>query len=232
VTVTTTPTVEMVDRIRDTVVSGRAADHLRIYFHGSTVDRRGSKPQAGRWFDRLGGGGDRPAVANVVTADDLVAVALLNVRIRPRVAVGLLIEQSDRLTELLRQIPTDLDLRDAEDEVLAASAPLCRAWRLLREGPGDKPADRWVTAGKLLARKRPRLVPSYDRVVREMIAGPRHLWWLTARTAMRDPEVSDALTRLRCEAQVPAVVADLRLLDVVLWMEGSRRGLQNGIVEE
>jgi hypothetical protein len=226
------PTEAVVDRVRDTVVSRRSADHLRIYFHGSTVDRRGAGPRAGRWFERLGGGGDRPEVANVVTAEDLVAVNLLNVRIRPRVAVQLLVEQSDRISELLRQVPVDLDLRDADDEVLEEKAPLCRTWRLLREGPGDKPANRWVTAGKLLARKRPRLVPSYDSVVREMISGPRYRWWRTAREAVRDPEVAETLQALREEAQVPAVVSDLRVLDVVLWMEGSRRGLQNGIVEE
>jgi hypothetical protein len=230
--VTVTTIDEAVARVRDTVLDNRAADHLSIYFHGSTLDRRGSAPLVGRWFERLGGGGDRPEVADVVTAEDLVAVALLNVRIRPRVAVQLLVEHSDELTKLLCQIPVDLDLRDAEDDVLAESAPLCRAWRLVREGTGDKPADRWVTAGKLLARKRPRLVPAYDRVVRELISGPRHYWWPTARAAMRDPEVTAALVELRERAKIVPVVTDLRMLDVVLWMEGSRRGLQNGIVEE
>jgi hypothetical protein len=34
---------------------------------------------SGAYFERLGGGGDRPEVANQVTADDLLAVSVLGV---------------------------------------------------------------------------------------------------------------------------------------------------------
>ena len=43
----------------------------------------------------------------------------------------------------------------------------------------------WVTAGKLLARKRPRLIPVYDRVVRCALGRPAKPWrWLNDAFAL------------------------------------------------
>jgi hypothetical protein len=47
-------------------------------------------PFTGGRFDRLGGGGDRPEVGDIITSDDLIAVEMLSVRVPPKVALDLL----------------------------------------------------------------------------------------------------------------------------------------------
>ncbi|MFG2801260.1 DUF6308 family protein [Streptomyces pseudovenezuelae] len=65
-----------------------------------------AEPFTGSRFEHLAGGGDRQPVANLVTADDLIAVQTLSVRIPARVALDLL--EGDlglRLSELLSRVP-------------------------------------------------------------------------------------------------------------------------------
>jgi hypothetical protein len=88
-----------------------------------------------------------------MTRDDLLAVAVLDVRWRPAAVRRLLGADSRKATDLLVGISSLTDLWLASDQGLAAIGPL---WALLtspRDGIGE------TTASKLLARKRPRLVP-------------------------------------------------------------------------
>lgn len=129
----------------------------------------------------------------------------------------------DDLRAELAQIPTDVDLgtRDAK-ELLENDGPADRAWRLLKESDGVG----WVTAGKLLARKRPRLVPVYDGVVRCALDRPRDAWlWLNERFEKYDRALPRQLTAVQAEAGVPEYVTPPRVLDVILWMrhQGSHR---------
>lgn len=48
----------------------------------------------------------------------------------------------------------------------------------------DQPGIGWVTVGKLLARKRPRLLPVHDQVVRCVLGRPES-FWLDLHTALR-----------------------------------------------
>ncbi|MFF7382730.1 DUF6308 family protein [Streptomyces griseoluteus] len=141
----------MRDIVRGHLGSEDAVGHLREYFG---LD--GGAAYTGARFEGLGGGGDRVGVADVVTAEDLVA----------------------RVT-----------------------------------GIG------WVTTGKLLARKRPRLLPVYDNVVKCVLGRPRH-FWLPLHTALRaeDRALHHTLLDLRKRAGVPETVSALRVCDVVLWM--------------
>jgi hypothetical protein len=43
--------------------------------------RDGQIPYTGAFFERLGGGGDRPAIAHEIVAEDLIAVTMLSVRV-------------------------------------------------------------------------------------------------------------------------------------------------------
>lgn len=87
--------------------------------------------------------------------------------------------------------------------------------------------DPWVTAGKLCARKRPRLFPVRDALVCGALGLSRYrsyqIDWQVYRAAMRDPQILAALYAVRDEAAAtPDVHLDdvpLRWLDVILWMQ-------------
>ncbi|MFF4504117.1 DUF6308 family protein [Streptomyces sp. NPDC001401] len=104
---------------------------------------------------------------------------------------------------------------EAEAVDLADGSPAHTAWHLLRDQPGIG----WVTAGKLLARKRPRLVPVYDQVVRCVLGHPKS-FWLDLHAALRSDKwaLHHELTALRQAAELPETVSVLRICDVVLWM--------------
>ena len=89
-----------------------------------------------------------------VLASDLLAVTMLDVRIRPLALRQILGRSAQELSNGLRLLPTDLDLWEASDDQLAE---LDRLDDLLRRPchPGLGP----VVASKLLSRKRPRLAP-------------------------------------------------------------------------
>lgn len=175
---------------------------------------------SGARFDTLGGGGDHPDSANRFTADDLVAVTLLSVDIDPHAAIWILEDGENELSELLTQIPTHVDLHDADQALVDDGSPADRLWDQLEERPGIG----WVTAGKLLARKRPQLVPVYDNVVRAAFENPDGFWLELHRALHSDPPLVDRLQQTRQAAGVEHISV-LRTLDVVVWMRnhGSKR---------
>ncbi|WP_089153977.1 DUF6308 family protein [Micromonospora sp. NBS 11-29] len=185
---------------------------LRRYFHGAD----GASFTGGQ-FDLLGGGGSRPEVANTVTAEDLVAVELLGVAIPAPQRLDLLQGPLGRkVSAELLAIPTDVEL--GEDDALAyviGGGPADAAWHLLR----DTPRIGWVIAGKLLARKRPKLVPVYDAVVSCAYGTRSGFWeWLHGTLREDDGALARRLDALHREAELPAGVSRLRVLDVVFWM--------------
>ena len=72
---------------------------------------------------------------------------------------------------------------------------------------------------RLLARKRPRLRPSYDTVVAEVV-GSTSLWEPMRDHITSHPELHDRLINLREQANLPDEVSALRVFDVIAWMEG------------
>jgi hypothetical protein len=195
------------------VLDDRAAvDDLRQYFALGQPDTF-----TGSHFETLGGGGSRTSCRDTVTAEDLIAVELLSVRVPAWVAIDLLEGDLGRaVNEELRRLPTDVDLGDDRAaEYIQKDGPADRAWRSL-----EKPYQMgWVTAGKLLARKRPRLIPLYDGTVSCAFGTGRNFWtWLHQQLRADDFAVTRALSRLRETAGIPSAVSDIRVLDVVLWM--------------
>ncbi len=59
----------------------------------------------GALFNTFAGGGDAPGCRHVFTAEDVVAVSLLGVRIPGRASLSLLDSRADELNELLSAIP-------------------------------------------------------------------------------------------------------------------------------
>ncbi|SCG16634.1 hypothetical protein GA0070610_2906 [Micromonospora echinofusca] len=177
----------------------------------------GESAFTGGQFERLGGGGDRPETCNLVTAEDLIAVELLSVRVPPRTALDLLQGAlGEAVSAELGEIPTTVALgHPGALPLVEKGQGAYRAWRLLRKADGIG----WVVAGKLLARKRPHLVPVYDEVVACAFRTRKDFWrWLHGRLGERDGILAERLADLRRQAELPDTISLLRILDVVMWM--------------
>lgn len=109
-----------------------------------------------------------------MTVEDLLAVTLLSVDVPGRVALQLLAGPlGGQVAALLAQVPTDVALHErGAGALLAPESPARQAWDLLVEPHGMG----WVIAGKVLARKRPHLIPVYDNVVRCALGRPAGPW--------------------------------------------------------
>lgn len=201
----------------------QAGSDLQAYFREPTSESDKRDVFTGRHFERIGGGGDHPSVAHRFTADDLIAVQMLSVKVPPEASMAILHGHLGRqLADLLMEIPTGLSLMDpAAEASVATDSAADQAWHLLNNAAGVG----WVTAGKLLARKRPHLIPVYDGVVRCALGSPRQFWpSLHASLSAPDSIVRSRIKELRRFA--PSTVSDLRVLDVVVWM-GHRQGHAN-----
>lgn len=164
-----------------------------------------------------------PAHDNEVVASDLLAVTLMNVAVQPA-AVRRILEDAGnqrRLTEALRTVPANVSLAEADQDVLNSAAGLYQLFKELLRG------NKWVTASKLAARKRPALIPVRDRVIVKHLELDNRDFredWRVMRHLLRDNDVLEALAEVRTlAARQQPVVADLshlRLLDSALWMHG------------
>jgi Family of unknown function (DUF6308) len=175
----------------------------------------------GASFDGLGGGGDRDEVRDVVTAEDLVAVSMLSINFPARAALQILGPDSQEISNLLRQVPTELDLVDVDPDQLNNSWPAWQLWSLLMKVPGVG----WVTANKLVARKRPRLLPVYDAVVRKQLGAPKNYWQALNHDLRADDKgLHRQLLRIRQDAGIGNDISALRVFDIVTWMIGRHSG--------
>jgi hypothetical protein len=159
----------------------------------------------------------RPNDRDRITAVDVVAVQCLSVTIPIDVTLDLLDgDLGDAVNGLLKEVPDDVDLgSDAATALITDQAPAVKAWHLLDGEAGVG----WVTAGKLLSRKRPRLVPVYDTIVRCAAGKPRAgTVWNRYHELLQDATVVERLDRLHRDADLSPDVPRLRVLDVVLWM--------------
>ncbi len=210
------------------IQDNRAVQDLRRYF--SLDAAPGSLPAyTGGRFEALGGGGDRPETANTVTAVDVVAAQMLSVVVPGPVALDLLEGNLGvQLAHKLASIPTDVAINDAAAAALIGPAgPATAAWQLLEQQHDVG----WVTAGKLLARKRPQLIPVWDRVVRCAMGypPPQAVWlWFHERMTANDLALTQALIAVRETAGVAASVTPLRTLDVIAWMRHRREHQDRG----
>jgi hypothetical protein len=189
-------TIQVRHAIQD-VIDAQGAALVAHYY-----DEEG--PFAGRLFDELPN--NDPAR---FTPEDLVAASLLDVRFDPRAVRGLLIEPS-ALNELLSALGHDRPLWETEDLTTANEL-----WRALREVPVGR-----TRTSKLLARKRPRMLPILDSVISQHLCleGARDRWALL-RDALRDPALRDAIDSMAPpKGSQPST---LRLLDVAVWMRHS-----------
>ena len=185
----------------DQILGLKEIDQLvAAYFEG------GNSPFAGATFDTLG---SNPP--NSFTADDLVAVTLLDVSLAPP-AVRLLLE-GGFVDEALAAVPSGTNIWKAKKKDVDACFALVER---LKELPGVGPTK----ATKLSARKRPRICPIYDSVVGRVMG---------ARTGPWRVPLAEALAVKRRQERIleisPTVngftPSALRVVDVAIWMVGS-----------
>lgn len=185
----------------DDVITNPSDGLLRHFF-----DRDG--PFAGATFDELGDN-----ARYEIGPSDLVAVSLLDVRYEPRAVRAILERDAVELSEMLSEVPAEVDLWEAEDRDLEAALALHEALDSYA-GVGE------TKASKLLARKRPRLIPVIDSVVRRGLplgSNPAN----ELRAALAVESRREAIESLR-PANLSSLITTLRLLDAAVWMRYSR----------
>ncbi|MFG0252746.1 MAG: DUF6308 family protein [Phycisphaerales bacterium JB038] len=208
---------------------GAARELLKEYFDPNA-------PYTGAQFETLGGGWDRPESLCAITPSDLIALSTLSVPVTGRATVQILSAPFQRRAgEILTQIDPEVSIHDdaADDLLLDGDSPAWDLWRLFRPGhrTGAPNVDNFgqTRTAKLLARKRPRLFPVYDSVVTRVLGinSSVHHW-----TVMRDmatlhdgaliPRMGSLIAGLDLRGQL----TPLRAVDVVLWMQGKRKGYE------
>ena len=187
--------------------------------------------RTGARFDAWAGGGDAPDIVNTITADDMLAASFLSVPFEPAAVIGLLAERQFDITARLTQIPADLDLADVTHNnfkaLLGEESSAWELWKILR-GKGD---GGWgigpTRASKLMARKRPRLIPIWDSVVgaEAKLKSSMTQWtdWHEMLT-QGSGALASRLDIIQDQANLPFRLSQLRVMDVVLWMHGTNGG--------
>jgi hypothetical protein len=202
-----------------------AAKLLGTYYRRTTA---GLPAYTGSLYNCWGGGGAPSRDVNRVTSDDLIAVSFLSVDVPGEAAFGILETHAALISDLLAQIPVDLDMADVPadefDKVLGDASPALQLWHVLR----GRDTGRWgmgeTRTSKLMARKRPLLVPVYDSVVGHLMSpglGSAGQWkrWHTSLTD--GTGLPQRLQEIRRVSGVTDPISDLRVMDIVLWMYGT-----------
>ncbi len=168
----------------------------------------------GRLFERLA---DPDPFS--LTANDFVAVSALSVEVPPEAAGRLLGELHPTVGQLLRAIPVGASIADTP-ELLAESEAAWELYELLRSIHGLGP----TTVSKLMAAKRPALVPIRDSVVWSALGEPE-LWWAPWVEFTTGGDAEQRLAQVRSVAQLADAdhLTLLRVIDVVIWMRHRRQ---------
>lgn len=159
---------------------------------------------AGRLFDDL-----EPNPHAKYSLADIAAASLLDVRFSPKAVYALI--TVGQCNTSLADIPFEKPLWELDDMELHA---LRSAYDDLKNLPNVGPTK----ASKLLARKRPLSAPITDSVVEKVLDtdGWAHLD-ATRKVLRNEPDLVDRLSFL-----ADGRVTPLRVLDIAIWMLGSR----------
>lgn len=203
--------MEPVDRL-DAFLDDAAPKLVEAYLE---EDEEGRPLFTGSWFEQVGGGGDGEDVADVFTEADLVAVTMLSVQVGARAAIRILGPESESLSDLLREVPHEASPADKMGQAALRDPDSAAGelWERLKR----LPTVGWVTANKLLARKRPALLPVYDSVVRRAVGAPQS-WWGTIADFFADQDRIERLEQVCRDADAEKRLSLLRTLDVAVWM--------------
>lgn len=196
----------------------RALSQLRGYYDPA-FGTKGSF--TGAAFDTWDSTGNRARDLNRFTADDLAAVTFLSVKVVAPAAYRLLGPDAGHFNHLLAAVGDDRDFADVTPGEITPDSP---AW-VLEDALRGLPGVGRTIASKLMARKRPRLVPIYDKVLRRVM-GLEQAHWVPLNALLRadGQALQERLLGLREAANLPASVSVLRVLDVIAWRDGKDLG--------
>lgn len=177
------------------------------------------KPFPGSRFDKLAGGSS----ADEITVDDLNAVRSLSIGF-PRSFVSDL-DRGDarqRIHRMFAEIPSDVVLEDLScadfDRLLGPDSAAWNAWYELAGWlKAAKARAPLVGASKLMAAKRPLLVPLEDSFVRRALDCRRRDIWQVIYCIVQDPQVREGLAAVRQEVPTASHITLHRVLDVIAW---------------
>lgn len=216
--VATLPPILDEDRFDEAVC--RVSCYLRHEF-----DSREACGFNGAHFESIGRNNFKDSDPDRFTAADLYAVTTLSVRVPASAGIRLLNELAEKSHELLREIPDEVDFTDLVDdsqgerfaELLGPNSKAVELWRLLC-GLYDVGS---TTTSKLMARKRPKLIPIWDSEVKTETELPNsNHQWEQFRVLLRTDGVVDRLKRIRLEANAEHLSL-LRVFDIAVWHAGS-----------
>ncbi|GAB2549726.1 DUF6308 family protein [Brachybacterium huguangmaarense] len=170
---------------------------------------------------------------NTITAADLLSLSFLSVEIGGDAVLGIMEGLEDRIGELLASLPTDVDIHELDDAAferqLGPSGTGQDLWNLIR---GRETGTSWgmgpTRTSKLLARKRPRLIPIWDSFIGSALGmADSRGHWARMRAILRTEGVAEHLDHLRREANVPEERCSLlRVFDVTVWYAEKYRTLE------
>lgn len=152
-----------------------------------------------------------PNEPNKFSPSDLLAITLLEVNVAPLGVRRLLPggRLAPTVSMLLERVPLGVPIWEATDAALGWATCL---WHILDQHvPNVGP----TTAGKLLARKRPELIPIVDETVTRALKCTKTTYWSTFREVLGTRKRRGQLEALRPGYPL------LRTLDTVIWMHNS-----------
>ncbi|MGB6003280.1 MAG: DUF6308 family protein [Ornithinimicrobium sp.] len=193
----------------------RAVTVLRAYFDPEIRSGRGFT--GGSW-DTFDPAGTREESAHNFTPDDLVACSLLGTPIGGFAALELLKPHSYLWDQLAA-----IDLEKDFAQLTSTDADEFKQVRKLFRSLRDLPDVGETRATKLLARKRPRLVPIVDSVITTHIFHNANTHWqpLHESVTANDKQLWKHLQSLHQWAGLDPAVSTLRVFDVLAWMDGT-----------
>jgi hypothetical protein len=190
---------------------GQAVLALRAY----------SERYTGSWFDRLADS-DHP---DQITAQDIVAVSTLSVDIPPGTSIWLLSDGAAQVSALLRQIPPEQAIWDPDAD-MTKDGPAWQLWNLIRQSRWPQSAGGngmgTTKISKLMASKRPTLIPIHDSYIQDAVFGdrdPGNYWepWTDLHRSADGTRLRQLADDVRKESGVGAHLSILRVIDIVVW---------------
>jgi len=166
-----------------------------------------------------------------ITAADIVAVSMLALPVPPPSAAWILGAEGQWLTsEILADIPEHIDLWNCDAGGILRAADL---FQLLRASTSSFPPSQGeaavgqATATRILAAKRPRLVPIDDREIRDALRYPKNsLWFRRWQDTLDDELLSSARAarNLAADERPEAInLSELRVIDIVVRRRAKKR---------